>query len=352
MNYMNEMFNSQYVKGENADVTDMLKRHHIVDIGIISSMNKKGFAKVTTFQFMNGYPIVQENVEVLFAGGVTCNPRGQLCLLVTPTSCLVDSKEKRINYDVPPHSNMGMKAIPLTNGMQSGVQAGFDSMGGFSVAGEGVRSSFNPSKTQMAFGSNSVTLDNEGNASFLLSNNCFINYLNDGSSRLVRFDSNENGAIMIEYSTDGTYIIKSGAKEAFADADYDDLSSFNKWTWVRTYKIDGSLSHIMYSSQADDKQLMSLEISPEGNLTFKSNKVSITTTVADEDTEIALDVNGTTVSIDKEGAVTISVAKALSIEGQDAVTIKSAKALTLEGSDGVTITGDLNVNNGNLEVSK
>ena len=97
--------------------------------------NADGTVNVLSPYFMEGAPVSYEHVELLYigtnAGCIAFNPEGCLCLLLKPYACIPDTTSMQIDNRESPHSNAGMKAIPITNGRQTALKTMFDGYGNF-----------------------------------------------------------------------------------------------------------------------------------------------------------------------------------------------------------------------------
>ena len=327
-----ELFLQNIVKGDDAYQNDILSKQHIVDLGVIQSYSPDGTANVLMLYFNQGQPVVFKGVEVLFigtnTGAVTYNPEGSLCLLFKPTTCIPNTQDMKIDFAATASSNAGMKAIPITNGVNCSLNTGFDGPGNFFIKGEQVGVNITPTSVNMSFKGNTISLTSDGLFSTCMCNGkLFINHKDDGTSQYLRFDNDNKASQYVSIQADGSFTVKEGATASFSDSDYDDLDSFTKWLWVKTYNRDGSRSFVL--GDGDGNAKLSLSIDTDGQVSLVKGNVNVDITESDNKQTISITGNNTSITIDGDGVIAINA-----------------------GSNDVNVTcGTFNVNNGDLEVT-
>lgn len=257
---------------------------------------------------MEGAPVTYEHVELLYigtnAGCISFNPEGCLCLLLKPYSCIPDTTTMEIDNRESPHSNAGMKAIPVTNGRQTALTAMFDGFGNFKMDGDGVSINMSPSITTLTMGNASMTFSNEGEVCKCLCNGqLFVTHSEDGTTRILRYDTSNIAQYMMKVEANGSYVVKRNATKAFSDTDYDDLDAFTDWRWIETYNTDGSVSKVL--QQDADTPLLTHSVDATGNVTetlSKDSGMKYTLNVGDN-VSIVIDGSAKSIAI-KTGSVT------------------------------------------------
>ena len=336
---MSQIFLQNILKGQNVQQSEVLSRYHLIDLGCIQGYNTDGTVNVLSPYFMEGAPVAYEHVELLYigtnAGCISFNPEGCLCLLLKPYSCIPDTTTMEIDNRESPHSNAGMKAIPVTNGRQTTLTTMFDGFGNFKMDGDGVSINMSPSITTLTMGNASMTFSNEGEVCKCLCNGqLFVTHSGDGTTRILRYDTNNIAQYMMKVEANGSYVIKRNATKAFSDADYDDLDAFTDWRWVETYNTDGSVSKVL--QQDADTPLLTHSVDATGSVTetlSKDSGMKYTLNVG-ENVSIVIDGSAKSIAI-KTGSVTntqkdtawsISVNGPITIESStsDLIKIKNA----------------------------
>lgn len=350
---ISQLFLQNNIKGELATQDEVLARYHLIDLGCVQGYNPDGTVNVLSPYFMEGQPVVYNNVEVVYigtnAGCISYNVEGALCLLLKPYSCIPNTSSMEIDVSASPHSNKGMKALPITSGQNTSLKTLFDGMGNFNIQGNGISVKISPSTTELTNGGASVTFDNEGNVfKCLCKGQLYINYNNDGTKRVLRYDTNGIAQYMMLVNADGSYTVKRNATKAFEDTDYDDLDSFTDWLWIETYNVDGSLSKVLQKDA--DTPLLTHSVDAEGNITTSLSADSGKTFTLNVGDDVSVTIDGEAKSIKfvtgevteerKDGGWSISVNGPITLESTsaDKVVLKnSASSLYTVLNDILTV---------------
>ena len=148
---------------------------------------------------------------------------------------------------------------------------------------------------------------------------------------------------MEEYLPDGTITVFSGAKEALTTEEFNDITSYKKWTWIKTFNLDGSELYTQYEDQENDKKYLEVSVSATGDLVITNGKNS-----SDEFGGVIVSIDGTNkqVSIQtgedittfKDGGTEQTIKGDWTVNVDGNVTVKAASGKTLEiGNSSVTV---------------
>ena len=330
-NEVSQIYLQSILKGQNVQQSEVLSRYHLIDLGCVQGYNADGTVNVLSPYFMEGAPVSYEHVELLYvgtnAGCISFNPEGCLCLLLKPYACIPDTTSMQIDNRESPHSNAGMKAIPITNGRQTALKTMFDGYGNFKMEGDGVSVNMTPSTTSLTMGDASMSFTNEGEVSkCLCKGQLFITHANDGTTRILRYDAGGIAQYMMKVNADGSYTIKRNATKAFEETDYDDLDAFTDWLWVETYGVDGSITKVLQKDA--DTPLLTHSVDAKGNVTETLSKDSgqVYTLNVGEDVSISIDGSAKSIAL-TTGSVTNTQADASwSVSVNGPITLKSTTA--------------------------
>lgn len=330
-NEASQIYLQSILKGQNVQQSEVLSRYHLIDLGCVQGYNADGTVNILSPYFMEGAPVSYEHVELLYigtnAGCIAFNPEGCLCLLLKPYACIPDTTSMQIDNRESPHSNAGMKAIPITNGRQTALKTMFDGYGNFKMEGDGVSVNMTPSTTSLTMGDASMSFTNEGEVSkCLCKGQLFITHANDGTTRTLRYDTKGIAQYMMKVEADGSYTIKRNATKAFQEADYDDLDAFTDWLWVETYGVDGSITKVLQKDA--DTPLLTHSVDAKGNVTETLSKDSgqVYTLKVGEDVSISIDGSAKSIAL-TTGSVTNTQADASwSVSVNGPITLESTTA--------------------------
>ena len=170
--------------------------------------------------------------------------------------------------------------------------------------GDGVSINMSPSITTLTMGNASMTFSNEGEVCKCLCNGqLFVTHSEDGTTRILRYDTSNIAQYMMKVEANGSYVVKRNATKAFSDTDYDDLDAFTDWRWIETYNTDGSISKVL--QQDADTPLLTHSVDATGNVTetlSKDSGMKYTLNVGDN-VSIVIDGSAKSIAI-KTGSVT------------------------------------------------
>lgn len=311
-------------------------KYQVCELGVITGLNGR-FAEVTTFRYIKNTPVRYSNVEVLYfgcsSGAITGSLDGALCLLVIPFTALSDTSQNKVYYSGMPYDTAGMKAIPLSNGVGTTLQVGFDESGNFDINGDKISTTWEEGLFSMSFGNSNITLSGDGTCTYIEGNSYRHSW--DGSkTRDIYFDSEGKASKMITYMDDGSYTVKKNATAAFEQSDYADLDAFDKWLWVEQYNADGSLSKVL--QQDADTPLLTREVAADGSVTdtLSPDSGMVYTLNVGEDVSIVVDgtaksitfTTGDTTEEKKDGGWSITVNGPITLESTttDIITVKNS----------------------------
>lgn len=265
-----EMFIQEIVKGQGIQDANVQKHFQLIDLGFIQGYNPNGTVNVLSLYLNNGEKVIYQNAEVLYLGtregAFTCCADGGLCLVLNPRTSMPTVDSGLINAGAEPYSFDSIKVIPVSTGIGTRLSTGFDHVGDFRISGDGGGIRVSPTSTMLTFGNSHFTLNNDGTLGTSLCSGLFNIFTDEsGVLRALKYDADRIPQLMISVSQDGSYTIKKNATEAFADTDYDDLDSFNKWLWVEQYNVDGSFVKTL--QQDESTPLLQHEVASDGSVT-------------------------------------------------------------------------------------
>lgn len=341
----------QVVKGRSSYQNEDLASYHIVDLGVIQGYNADGSVNVLALYLDdNQQPVTYKEVEVLYpgtnTGAIVSNAEGSLCLLLKTRTVVPDTQDMTIFPGAAIYSNSSMKAIPVTRGSQTSLRSGFDGFGNFSIQGEGCSINITKKGVSLSTGTDSQAFSiDTGLSKCLCNGQLFIDYNNDGTKRVLRYDTGGVAQYMMKVEADGSYTIKHNATKAFTEADYEDLDSFEDWIWIEQCSVDGSRNITMQKDASTP--LLTREITADGNVTDTLTKDSGQVYTLNVGDEVSIVVDGSAKSITfttgqvteerKDGGWTLSVNGPISIEGTgaDLVKIKNASSSLFKVLNGI-----------------
>ena len=326
-------------------MVERLGSHVIVDIGTIQSVGANGYATVTTGRTKGGEVITYSNVEVLYIGNrlgaIQVSPAGSICLLICPKTVMPSSDTGEVIYTVPHYSVSGMKAIPLTHASGTKCNMGITPSGSITFSGgtfsatigtEGVQVYSNEGTTQYRIDKNGGVTQSYGKGLI----HKFIGP--DGSINEVRFADDGKVMYFEKYELSGATTIKRVSE---GPVKLSELNSYDKWAMVNTYLPDGTVTDDTNNNtglvvrDADGNIVSTLTLASTGDSTLMGkNKVKLDCMNTD-------DASQASVSLDKDGNITITAMKTLSIDiasRKFTLSVNNQGALSISASSGVKIT--------------
>lgn len=360
------------------DLTPLLKRIGLVDIGIITGFSAStGRAKVSTFQIFGDKQLELADVEVLLPGTTMNGFEGSLvnspCLIIYPRSVVPSLRDKKVLWTVRPFDAQGVKCIPLsTRPDRSKVHMGFDSAGQFVIGCQAYSVVISETGILYSNADNTLQYDISGSSdSEQITGGGHIHTITgaDGSFELYYLDDNGLVAYRVKYMPDGTYTIQRGAHAAWEEEQLDDHDSFTDYAWTTIYQMDGTVTKTLRGPQDgdDEKPIRIEETQPDGTITSTLNSegdpekplwvvtrgadgsVKLTQTNTDGDVLNDVDISAegdvtigqtkaeNTITLKQDGTLSITTKAAISITGHDALTTTVDKAYDVTSSDAMTL---------------
>lgn len=279
-------------------VIDVLEMLILVDIGIIQNIDANGRASVLTTKISNGVPFVLTDIEVIGIGNqhgaFTVDGGGCTCLLFAPRTNIPDLKSTDIDITTPAFSNVGVKALPISNGRDLTVNACFNAEGTLTISTD---------KYQLCFAEDSVRYTSKGLCIKIDENNTLYLYRRNTDSGTFSLTLDDEGVVTEFTNKDNT----------------------SKYTF--TLSDDGLLeiSHIKPGTE-EDTELNRIAIDKDGALSLS---------VADK----------FTISIDKDGILQFET------EGDIIISSKGDISMSAEGDLSLAANGGINIDSGSDPVS-
>lgn len=311
-------FYASLFRGPMDNVLDTLSMLMLIDIGLILEVDGEGRATVQTSKTISNIPVLLTNVEVIYPGNnngaFTVSCVGSMGLILAPRTVMADVREGKINATLPEYNISGIKILPISNGRKLSVNHCFDADGSLHIHTEKYSFDFDVD----GFDFNSVA-------------GMFLTVTKDNTVTLYRRNA-DSGILNFKIGNDG---ITSEFTNTKASS-----------TYLMNMLDDGTLTFDHQQPQtdgSDPKSLNKITIKDDGSVTIASGTKDKTTTITiDTEGKITLS-SKSDVGIETEGEITVKAKGDLGIETEGDLSLKGSK---------VMIDGALNVNNGNLEVSK
>lgn len=262
---------------------DMLS---LIDIGIIEDVDVNGRATVLTSRTESGNTFRLTDVEVIFPGNrlgaFTVNGCGCTGLIFGPKTIVPNIRDAKINGDAPTYSKQGVKVLPVSNGRNLLVNAGFNADGTLFISTEGYQLCIRPEEMSLVTDAGMfIDVDNQNNIEL---------YRRNETSGILDYKITNDGIISEFTNSQATSIYKS---ELLDNGTY-------------------TLSHLQPQGQGDPKLLNQIAVTDDGKITLKaSDKVTI-----------SVGPNGD-IKITTEGKLELSADGKLDIQSKDDITIKS-----------------------------
>lgn len=311
-------FYASLFRGPMDNVLDTLSMLMLIDIGLIIEVDGEGRAVVQTSKATSNVPVLLTNVEIVYPGNnngaFTSSCAGSMGLIFAPRTVMPNIHDGKINATLPEYNIHGIKVLPISNGRKLSVNHCFDADGSLHIHTE--KYSFNFDVDGFDF--NSVA----GMFLTVTKDNTVTLYRRNVDSGILNFNISNNGITSKFTNTDASS------------------------TYSMNMLDDGTLTLEHQQPQADGsdpKSLNKITIMDNGSVTIASGTEDKTTTITiDTEGKITLS-SKSDVGIETEGKITVKAKGDLGIETEGNLSLKGAN---------VTIDGALNINNGNLEVSK
>lgn len=341
-----------------------MSNFRILDIGIILNI-KDDVATVQSFNRKRGMAKVV-SAEVLYPGNIKLGLTGNPCLLVVPASGVQSIREGKGIDNTNIFAESGVKCIPLFLGNIDSVGIGFRE-GAFTITTEdGYDCVFNKDSIDISTKVYSLFL-NKVSSSVITPSSCTV-YKKEGDIETIIKD---NEGIMISRTV---YTAETGETKCYYGAtaepeeeELDDLDSFNKWTWLKTFNKDGSF--VISRLNIDDPENTLLEVNIDADVNIKASQYNSDGDILNEVTlnnegniniitgeNISLDItqegdisvsnSKCTIKIDKDGNITVEN------EGDTSITTSGNTEISTSGDTSITTSGNTEISSdGNIDVT-
>lgn len=336
---MQDVFKSISVT-ELDQLSHKLKEFSFIDIGVITQVNTDGTVNVASFQYKSGVRIEYKNIELISANGAYVNTSSiMMGLIIRPLTSL-NLREFTLN-NPNPYDPAGAKFLPITTNLSSILTCGFDATGNFVISSPDYSFACGDKGISIVHPYIEASLDDD---SIIITNKSYtLEMLEDFTIRKQYINIDNLIYKMEEYLPDGTITVFSGAKEVLTTEEFNDITSYKKWTWIKTFNLDGSELYTQYEDQENDKKYLEVSVSATGDLVITNGKNS-----SDEFGGVIVSIDGTNkqVSIQtgedittfKDGGTEQTIKGDWTVNVDGNVTVKAASGKTLEiGNSSVTV---------------